>query len=81
MYKTHTMATCHGGTAQPLERDPNPQEQDTDTPDDYQHEDFEDFENVENGNHTQLNDLTKALDHFQVDAAESQPTKSIYCLE
>ena len=63
-YKTHTMATLHGGTGQPLERDPNPQEQDTDTMDGYQHEDFEDFENVENETHTQLNDLTKALDHL-----------------
>ena len=49
-YKTRMMATCHGG--QPLERDPNPQEQDIDTPNDYQHEDIDDFENVENENHT-----------------------------
>ena len=66
-----------------MERDPNPQEQDIDTPDDYQHEDIDDFENVENENHTQLNDLTKALDHLQikVDAAEGQPTEAINCLE
>ena len=31
---------------------PNPQEQYTDTPDDYQHEDFDEFENVEKENHT-----------------------------
>ena len=37
-YKTHTMTSCHGGTGQPLEKDPNPQEQDIDTPNDYQHE-------------------------------------------
>ena len=38
---------------------------------------------MENENHTQLNDLTKALDHLQikVDATESQPTEAIYCLE
>ena len=51
-YKTHTMATHHGGTGQPLERDPNSQEQDIDTPNDYQHEDSDDFENMENENHT-----------------------------
>ena len=37
MYKTHMMATYHGGTEQPLEKDPNCQEQDTYTLDDYQH--------------------------------------------
>ena len=60
-----------------------PQEQDTDTPDDYQHEDFKDFENVGNENHTPLNDLIKALDHLQikVDATENQPTEAINHLE
>ena len=24
IHKTHTMATCHGGTGQPPEKDPNP---------------------------------------------------------
>ena len=82
-YKTHMMATCHGGTGKPLERDPNTQEQDIDTPIDYQHEDINDFENVETENHNQLNDLTKALDHLQikVDTAEGQPTEAINCLE
>ena len=51
-YKTHMMVTNHRGTGQLLERDPNPQEQDIDTPNDYQHEDIEDFENVEIENHT-----------------------------
>ena len=46
------MATCHRGTGQPFESNPNPQEQDIDTPDDYQYEDIDDFENVENKNHT-----------------------------
>ena len=38
---------------------------------------------MENENHTQLNDLTKALDHLQikVDATKSQPTEAINCLE
>ena len=56
-YKTHTMATHHRGTAQPLEMDTNPQEQDTDIPNDYQHEDMDYFENGEHENHTQLRDL------------------------
>ena len=56
-YETHTMATYHQGTGQPLEEDPRPQEQDIDIPHDYQHEDIDNFENVENENHTQLRDL------------------------
>ena len=77
------IATHHRGTGQPLERDPNLQEQDIDTPNDYQHEDIDDFEKVENENHTCLNDLTKALDHLQikVDAAKDQATEAINCLE
>ena len=77
------MATCYGGTGQPLERNPNPQEQDIDTPNDYQHEDIDDFENVENENHTWLNDLTKALDHLElkVDTTKGQPTEAINHLE
>ena len=66
-----------------MERDPNPQEQDIDTPNDYQHEDIDNFENVENENHTQLNDFTKALDHLRLkaDATEGQPTEARNCLE
>ena len=44
------MATHHGGTGQPLERDPNPLEQDNDIPNDYQHDDIDNFENLENEN-------------------------------
>ena len=64
MYKTHTMATCHRGTGQPLEKDPNPQDQDIDIPNDYLHEDIDDFENVKNENHTWLRDLTNKVDHL-----------------
>ena len=46
------MATHHGDTGQPLERDPIPQEQDIDIPNNYQHEDIDDFENLENENQT-----------------------------
>ena len=45
------MATCNGGTGQPLEKDPNLQEQDINVPNDNQ-EDIDDFENVEHENHT-----------------------------
>ena len=38
---------------------------------------------MENEDHTQLNDLTKAIDHLwiEVDATESRPTEAINCLE
>ena len=41
-YKTHTMATYHGGTGQPLEMNPNSQAQDIGNPNDYQ-EDIDDL--------------------------------------
>ena len=46
------MAIHHGGTGKPLERIPNPQKQDIDTPNDYQHNDIDHFENVKDENHT-----------------------------
>ena len=64
MYKTHTMATHHGGTGQLLKKDPNPQDQDIDIPNDYYHEDIDDFENVENEIHSRLRDLTNEVDHL-----------------
>ena len=64
MYKTHTMATCHGGTGQPLEKNLNPKDQDINIPSDYQHEDIDDFENVENEYHTQFRDHTNKVDHL-----------------
>ena len=48
------MTTCHRGTGQPLEKNPNPQDQDIDILSNYQHGDIDDFENVENEYHTQL---------------------------
>ena len=63
-YKTHTMATHHRGTGQSLERDPKPQEQDIDIPNDYQHEEMDDFETLQNENQTQLSGLAKELDHL-----------------
>ena len=40
-YKTHAVATHHGGTGQPSERDPNLPEQGTDIPSDH----LEDMDN------------------------------------
>ena len=56
------MATHHGGTGQPLDRDITPHGQDTDIPNDYHHEDMDNFENVEQENHTTLKALTQDLD-------------------
>ena len=57
------MATHNGGTGQPLEKDPKPQEQDINVPNDYQ-DDINDFENVELENHMQLRELTKEVDYL-----------------
>ena len=38
------MATCHRVAGQSLEKDPHPQEQYIDIPNDYQHEEMDDFE-------------------------------------
>ena len=82
-YKTNTMATCHGGTGSPLEKDPNPLDQDIDIPNDYQNENIDDFENVGDENHTQLTDMTNEVDHLQhkIKVTKGQPTKAINCLE
>ena len=61
--EAHTMATCHGGTVQPPEKDPNPQEQDIDIPNEYQ-EDIHDFENIEHENHVWLRDLMNVVDYL-----------------
>ena len=57
------MATCHRGTGQPLEKEPNPQEEDIYVQNDYQ-EDVDDIENIEYENHMQLRELTNEVDHL-----------------
>ena len=52
-YKTHVMATHHGGAGQPSDRDPNLPDQGTDIPSNHL-EDMDNFENVEQENHTTL---------------------------
>ena len=81
-YKTHTMATHHGGAGQPSERDPNLLEQDTDIPSNHL-EDIDNFENVEHENHTILKALTRNLDDLwqRVENVEGQPMKAINHLE
>ena len=81
-YKTHAMATHHGGAGQPSGRDPNLPEQGTDIPNNHL-EDMDNFENVEQENHTTLKALTRNLDDLQhrVETAKSQPMEAIHCLE
>ena len=57
-YEAHTIATHHGGTGQPLDRDTAQLGQDTDIPNDYHHENMDTFENAEQENHTNLAILT-----------------------
>ena len=82
---THTMATHHRGSGQPLDRDatPNGKDADVNTPHDYHHEDTGDFENVEQENHTNLGGLTRELDDLchRVKAGEGQPVEALYCIE
>ena len=65
-----------------MEKDPYPQEQDSDIPNDYQ-EDIDDFETIEYENPTQLRELKNELDHLshKVEATENQPTEAISHLE
>ena len=84
-YKTHVMATHHGGSGQPLDRDSIPNGKDTDVNimHDYHHEDTNDFENVEKENHANLEALTRDLDDLchKVQAGEGKPTEVLYHIE
>ena len=51
------MATHHGGTGQPSDREDAQQGQDTDITNDYHHEDIDSFENAEEEYHTTLKPL------------------------
>ena len=79
------MATCHGGSGQPLDRDaaPNGKDTDVDILHDYHYEDTSDFENIEQYNHTNLVTLTRELDDLchRVQAGEGQPTEALYHIE
>ena len=75
------MATHHGGTGQPLDRDANPNGKDTN--DNYSHEDAGDFEPIGQENDMNLANLTWELDdlHHGVQAREGQPTDALHHIE
>ena len=84
-YKTHTMATHHGGSGQLLDRDANMTRKDIDVdiPQDFHHEDKDDFENIEHENPTSLAAITRDLDdlHYQVQAGEGHPAEALHHIE
>ena len=84
-YRTHTIATHHGGAGQPLDRDSTPNGKDTDANilHNYHHEDMDNFENVEQENHTNLATLTWELDdlHQRIQAGEGQPMEVLHHIE
>ena len=55
--KTHAIATHHGGTGKPSEKDSDPQENNVAIHNNYK-ADVNDFENVEPDHHARLRDLT-----------------------
>ena len=64
-YKTHTMATHHGGSGQPLDRDINAHEAvdtDIEQTQDFHHVNTHDFEESEPNNPTRLTTITRELD-------------------
>ena len=73
-YKTHTMATCHGGSGQPLDRDATTTGKDIDVDilHSFHHEDTDDFENVEQENHSSLAAITL---NWMIYATESKLEK------
>ena len=77
------MATHCGGTGQPLEENPMPQEQDNDIPTVNCDEDMDNFENMEHENHTTLKTLTWKFDNLwqRVETAKCQPTEAVNQLE
>ena len=74
------MATCHGGTGQPLVAD-NPQHQENDLVTPYDHQ--EEIDKVEHDECTQLEELTNAVDNIQhqLDATNYEPKEVINRLE
>ena len=62
-YKTHAMATHHGGTGKPLQKDSDAQENNVAIHDGYQ-ADVNDFENITPDHHATLRDLIHEIDHL-----------------
>ena len=59
-YKTHAMATHHGGTGKPSGKDSDPQENNVNIHDEYQ-TDVNDFGNIEPDHPARLRDLTNEI--------------------
>ena len=57
------MATCHGETDEPSEKDSDPQENDVTIHNEYQ-ADINDFENIEPDHHARLRDLNNEIDYL-----------------
>ena len=76
------MATHHGGTGTPLEKDSDPQENDVAIHNEYQ-ADENDFQNVEPDHHARLRDLTNEIDYLRqkVEANETLAMDAISHLE
>ena len=89
-YKTHSMATCHGGLGQPLDRDIDVTREaheaagtDTEDTQDYHPVETDHFEDLEHSNPTRLTAITRELDDLcqQVQAEEGQPSEALNYIE
>ena len=84
-YKTHALATHHGGAGQPLDRDAilNGKDTDVEIPHNYHHEDTGDFETIEVENHANLATLIWELDDLchRVQAGEGQPVEALHHIQ
>ena len=89
-YKTHTMATHHGGSGQPLDRDISVAREAHKTADidiedtqDFHTIDTDHFEDLEHNNPARLTAITRELDDFfrWVQAGEGQPLDALNHIE
>ena len=86
MYKTHTMATNHGGSGQHLDRDINAHkttDAEIEHAQEFHHINKNDFEDSETNNPTRLTAITRELDdlHQQVQSGEGQPIEGLNHIE
>ena len=89
-YKTHTMATHHGGLGQPLDRDIDMTREahktahtDTEDTQDFHPMGTNHFEDLEHNNPARLTAITRELDDLcqQVQAEEGQPSEALNCIQ
>ena len=83
MYKTHTMATCHGGSGQHLDRDINVYENTAiKHAQEFHHINTNDFEYSETNNPARLTAITRELDDLcQQVQAWGQPSEALNHIE